>query len=89
MVIGEVEEAPDAFATGLADDHPVVVAFDKAAESGKPHRIPTTTPDLVEKGLRKAAKKRELGVRVKQEEGGVTFRVTAKRDYSSRKKENG
>lgn len=86
MVVGEPEAASeDVFSkrAGIPADHPVALAFTKAQETDQPHRIPTTTPDLVVRALRRVAKDRELGVRVKEEDGAVVFRVQPKRVRSA------
>lgn len=85
IVVNGVSEAPGAFTTGLANDHPVVEAFGQSYESAKSLRFDTDTPELVVKALRKIANDRGLSVSTKiDEEGGVVFLARDKRERKSK-----
>lgn len=80
IVVGEVQEDDSAFVNvGYDPDHPVAQAFRRSEENGVTLRIETATPGLVAKLLRKIAQKRGTGVKIKQDDGSVTFRVVEKR----------
>lgn len=79
--VGEATPVPGAFARGgIPDDHPLAVLFTQSYEDGTALRVSTSTPDLVEKVLRKLATARDLGVSIKRDsDASLVFQVGERR----------
>lgn len=78
--VSKPSDNPFRRANSTPDDHPLAVAVMDSWNSGEPLEVSTTTPEAVERLLRKIARERDLGVRVTRTETGVAFLARKKRE---------
>jgi hypothetical protein len=87
LTVGEVQDAPAAFARGgLSEDHGLAVAFRASVEQGVAKRLSVSDPALAEKLIRKYASTLGLGVRVLTDASTITIKGGAKKQFPGRNK---
>jgi hypothetical protein len=88
LEVGEVQNAPAAFARGGLDaDHPLAQAFLQSVSDNVAKRISVSDPELAEKLIRKFAANHDLGVRVLKDADSITIKGGQKKQFPGRNKD--